>query len=181
MSIGGLRQRLENLAGVSGIHLELTETGLSGIRVTLEDEADEAEVLERIRSLLVTYGLRSPTPVSTLSEPEIVDIRTRSTVTTSIAPDGEGMRVDVSDGEHNVTRVVEATPLAAAQAVAEGRAELSGREPPSVLWVGLDRVGEWRILTVLMRREGQLPTVGASLVTSGWATALDEAVAVASG
>jgi hypothetical protein len=176
MSIGGLRQRLENLEGVAAIHLELAESGLSGIRVSLEREADEAEVLERIRSLLVTYGLRAPTPVSTIIEPVW---REAASIATTIIPEGEGMRVEVSGTSESVVKLVEATPLAAAQAVAEGRARLSGVEVPSVLWIGLDSVGEWRILTVLLRTGEAVPTVGASVVAGGWADALDRAVEAA--
>lgn len=175
MSIGGLRQRLENLEGVAGIHLELAESGLSGIRVSLADGADEASVLERIRSLLVTYGLRTPTPVTAEPEP----IPGESPVTTVIRPEGEGMRVEVTGRGQSLVRVVDASPLAAAQAVAEARAQLAGRPVPQVVWIGLDSVGDWRILTVLMRVEEEEPTVGASVVKSGWAAALDQAVAVA--
>lgn len=175
MSIGGLRQRLENLEGVAGIHLELAESGLSGIRVSLAEGADEATVLERIRSLLVTYGLRTPTPVTT--EPEASP--EEAPVTTVIRPEGEGMRVEVTGGGQSLVRVVDASPLAAAQAVAEARAQLSGRPEPRVLWIGLDSVGDWRILTVLMQVNEDEPTVGASVVKSGWAAALDQAVAVA--
>ncbi|HUO46830.1 MAG TPA: hypothetical protein VM470_08355 [Acidimicrobiia bacterium] len=176
MSIGGLRQRLENLEGVSAIHLELAETGLSGIKVSLDDGADESGVLERIRSLLVTYGLRSPPAVST----EVDLGRTSGTgITTVISPEGEGMRVEVTGRGQSVVKLVDATPMAAAQAVAEGRARLSGHPVPNVLWIGLDSIGGWRILTVLVRVDEATPTVGASLVEGGWAEALDQAVATA--
>ncbi|MGH8929032.1 MAG: hypothetical protein ACRDWH_11815, partial [Acidimicrobiia bacterium] len=85
MTITGLRQRLENLEGVAGIHLDLTETGLSGIRVTLVEGADEAMVLERIRSMLVTYGLRSPGPLETEQAPPKSDA-----TETVITPEGDG-------------------------------------------------------------------------------------------
>ncbi|MGH9894109.1 MAG: hypothetical protein ACREA0_19440, partial [bacterium] len=64
MTIAGLRQRLENLEGVASIQLELAAAGLSGIRVTLSEGAEEAMVLERIRAMLVTYGLRAPEPIT---------------------------------------------------------------------------------------------------------------------
>ncbi len=175
MSIGGLRQRLENLDGVEAIHLELADSGLSGIRVSLAEGAEEEAVLERIRSLLVTYGLRTPTPVATVAEPQ----EESAAVITAIRPEGDGMRVEVSVGGESLVKVVEATPLAAAQAVAEGRAQLGGRPTPRVLWIGLDSIGDWRILTVLMRVDDQVPTVGASVVEGGWAAALDRAVAIA--
>jgi hypothetical protein len=173
MTITGLRQRLENLEGVAAIQLELAETGLSGIRVTLTDGADEATVLERIRSMLVTYGLRSPGPVTAASPAPAAD-----KIKTSIMPEGEGMRVEVSAEGKTVVRLVESSPLAAARAVAEARANLLGQSAPEVLWIGLDAVGDHRILTVLTKA-GDQARVGAAVVDSGWAEALDEAVAKA--
>lgn len=175
MTITGLRQRLENLEGVAGIQLELGETGLSGIRVTLRDGADEAQVLERIRSMLITYGLRSPGPL-TAAQPEPKADRIR----TSITPEGDGMRVEVKLDDKSVVRLVDASPLAAARAVAEGRAILNEQPAPEILWIGLDAVGDYKILTVLAKADDQA-RVGAAVVGSGWAEALDEAVSKAEG
>ena len=180
MTVTGLRQRLENLEGVASIHLELAETGLSGIRVTLIEGADEAHVLERIRSMLVTYGLRSPgrLEADTLkSEPEATKA---NRIETSITPEGDGMRVEVRGEGRSVVRLVDATPLAAAVAVAEGRAILEGKPHPQVLWIGLDIIGDWKILTVLVKSGSEVARVGSAVVISGWAEALDEAVAKAS-
>jgi hypothetical protein len=180
MTVTGLRQRLENLEGVASIHLELAETGLSGIRVTLIEGADEAHVLERIRSMLVTYGLRSPgrLEADTLkSEPEATKA---NRIETSITPEGDGMRVEVRGEGRSVVRLVDATPLAAAVAVAEGRAILEGKPHPQVLWIGLDIIGDWKILTVLVKSGTEVARVGSAVVISGWAEALDEAVAKAS-
>jgi hypothetical protein len=171
MTMSGLRQRLENLEGVAAIHLELAESGLSGIHVSLAEGADEAAVLDRIRSLLVTYGLHGPTPVTASALPPPA-----SGMTTAIFPDGNGMRVEVRAADQVVTKRVEATPLAAAQAVTDGRSELQGRRPPKVLWIGLDALGEWRVLSVLMREDDEVPTVGSAVVARGWADALDRAV-----
>jgi hypothetical protein len=170
MTITGLRQRLENLEGVAGIQLELGETGLSGIRVTLVEGSDEGEVLERIRAMLITYGLRSPGPV-TATTPEGKNDRIRI----AIDPDGDGMRVEVSAGGKSVVRLVDASPLAAARAVAEGRAIINARPAPEILWIGLDAIGDYKILTVLAKA-GEKARVGSSLVDEGWAEALDEAV-----
>jgi hypothetical protein len=175
MSIGGLRQRLENLEGVASIHLELADTGLSGIRVALDEGADESTVLERIRSLLVTYGLRTPTPVSTTPPPH--DLDAGRVISTRISPEGDGMKVEITAEGETVVKLVEATPFAAAQAVAEGRSQLTGRPVPQVLWIGLDAIGDHRILTVLLKGDDDPPTVGSAVVTDGWAEALDQAVA----
>ena len=179
MTVTGLRQRLESLEGVASIHLELAESGLSGIRVTLIDGADESHVLERIRSMLVTYGLRSPGRLqddAQLASPEPTKVDQIETV---ITPEGDGMRVEVRGDGKSVVRLVDATPLSAAVAVAEGRAILQGRPAPQVVWIGLDVIGDWKILTVLMRDNTEAARVGSSVVTSGWAEALDEAVSKA--
>ena len=179
MSVTGLRQRLENLDGVASIHLELAETGLSGIRVTLVEGADEAEVLEKIRSMLVTYGLRTPPrPKPATEEPG--HEAPPDHIETLITPEGDGMRVEIRAEGKSVVRLVDATPMDAAVAVAEGRAILEGRSAPQVLWIGLDTIGEWKILTVLVKDEGQVARVGSAVVTKGWAQALDRAVTNAS-
>lgn len=172
MTITGLRQRLENLDGVAAIQLELAESGLSGIRVTLAEGADETMVLERIRSMLVTYGLRSPDPI-TNARP---DPARSGEIETSITPDGEELRVEVRARGERVVQVVEATPLAAAQAVAAGRAKLTGHPEPEVIWIGLDVIGKWKILTILAEVEDDRVGVGSAVVDSGWANALDRAV-----
>lgn len=180
MTVTGLRQRLENLEGVASIHLELAETGLSGIRVTLIEGADEAHVLEKIRSMLVTYGLRSPGRLEAETPQANPDVPTKDQIETHITPEGDGMRVEVRGEGRSVVRLVDATPLAAAVAVAEGRAILEGKPAPQVLWIGLDIIGDWKILTVLIKDEGEAARVGSAVVVSGWAEALDEAVARAS-
>jgi hypothetical protein len=180
MTVTGLRQRLENLEGVASIHLELAETGLSGIRVTLMEGADEAHVLEKIRSMLVTYGLRSPGRLEADTLKSVTEAAKTDHIETSITPEGDGMRVEVRGEGRSVVRLVDATPLAAAVAVAEGRAILEGKSTPQVLWIGLDIIGDWKILTVLVKSDGETARVGSAVVISGWAEALDEAVAKAS-
>lgn len=173
MTITGLRQRLEGVDGVRGIELELGEDGLSGIKVKLSEGADEAIVLERVRSLLVTYGFRHTQPPA--PEPAAPNFRAAATWTRLQADKG-GMLVEVGRGDNSVTRVVDADPVAAAQAVVSARCELDGLDEPKVLWMGLDRIGEWRVLTVLLRFDDEPPTAGSAVVVSGWADALGEAV-----
>ncbi|HEY7704824.1 MAG TPA: hypothetical protein VID03_08370 [Acidimicrobiia bacterium] len=173
MTITGLRQRLEGVDGVQGIELELGEGGLSGIKVKLSDGADEGVVLERVRSLLVTYGFRHSQPQP--PEPAPTNFRAAATWTRLQADKG-GMLVEVGRGEQVVSRVVEADPVAAAQGVVSARCELDGLDEPQMLWMGLDRIGEWRVLTVLLRFDDEPPSAGCAVVVSGWADALGEAV-----
>jgi hypothetical protein len=129
--------------------------------------------------MLVTYGLRSPGRLqddAPLVAPEATNL---DQIETIITPEGDGMRVEVRGDGKSVVRLVDATPLAAAVAVADGRAILQGRPAPHVLWIGLDVIGDWKILTVLVKDNSDTAKVGSSVVASGWAEALDEAVAKA--
>jgi hypothetical protein len=47
------------------------------------------------------------------------------------------------------------------------------------MWIGLDQIGSWRILTVLASIGDETVSAGSAVVTSGWADALDRAVAAA--
>jgi hypothetical protein len=173
MTVSGLRHRLESLEGVASIELELGDEGLAGIRVTLTEGADEAELLESIRSLLVAYGVRSePQPADGAS----IKAADMGETITTIEPEGDLLRIQVGRGGRRASRTVPPEPLAAAQAVADARAELEGRLPARVLWMGLDRIGAWRVLTVLSGREGAEPEVGAAVVSKGWEEAVGKAV-----
>ncbi|MFV1961987.1 MAG: hypothetical protein ACC658_09140, partial [Acidimicrobiia bacterium] len=56
-----LASRLQDIPGVASVAVDLTDSG-GGINVRLEAGADEAVVMERLRALLVAYGVRSPNP-----------------------------------------------------------------------------------------------------------------------
>lgn len=58
--MNGLKSRLESIPGVESIELELSDTGLEGITVRLTEGADELQVLDGVRRLLVAYGTGSP-------------------------------------------------------------------------------------------------------------------------
>lgn len=177
MTVTGLRQRLEAIPGVSSIQLELGDSGLTGIRVTLAEGADEAMVLDRIRAMLVTYGLKAPESVT----PGFSRVFAADELVTEIEEAGELLRVEVkADGDAVVT-LVDPTPLAAARAVGKARAQLTGATNVEVMWIGLDQIGNWRILTVLASVGDEQVNAGSAVVTSGWADALDRAVAAAIG
>ena len=57
----GLTSRLEEIPGVASVTVDLTEEG-GGINIRLLPGADEAGVMERLRTILVAYGVRSPRP-----------------------------------------------------------------------------------------------------------------------
>jgi hypothetical protein len=58
----GLEDRLRTVEGVASIRVELGEEGVDAIKVEVVPGADEAGVLEEIRKVLVSYGLRSRRP-----------------------------------------------------------------------------------------------------------------------
>ncbi|MDH4307825.1 MAG: hypothetical protein OEX04_10120 [Acidimicrobiia bacterium] len=58
----GLEDRLRSVDGVASIRVELSDDGVDAIKVEVTPGADEAGVLEEIRQVLVTYGLRSRRP-----------------------------------------------------------------------------------------------------------------------
>lgn len=176
MTIAGLRQRLENLEGVASIQLELADTGLSGIRVTLSEGADEAMVLERIRAMLVTYGLRAPDQM-TGSRPEAED---PSDLVAVLSPEGDRLRVEVRGQGETVSAIVDPSPLSAARAVAAARAQLRGQPAPEVMWIGLDQIGAFSVLTILTAQPDEKVSVGSVVVEGDWAQALNRALAAAS-
>ena len=176
MTIAGLRQRLENLEGVASIQLELADTGLSGIRVTLSEGADEAMVLERIRAMLVTYGLRAPDQVMG-HRPEMEE---ESDLVVVLSQEGDRMRVEVKGHGESVSAIVDPSPLSAARAVAAARAQLRGEPAPEVMWIGLDQIGAFSVLTVLAARADEKVSAGSVVVEGDWAQALNRALSAAS-
>jgi len=54
-----LVNRIQDIPGVAAVSLDLEDPEAGGINVRLEPDADEMEVLERVRGLLVAYGVRS--------------------------------------------------------------------------------------------------------------------------
>jgi hypothetical protein len=176
VTIAGLRQRLENLEGVASIQLELADTGLSGIRVTLSEGADEAMVLERIRAMLVTYGLRAPEQV-TGSRGDAEDAADPVAV---LSQEGDRLRVEVRGQGETVSAIVDPSPLSAARAVAAARAQLRGEPAPEVMWIGLDQIGAFSVLTILTAQPDDKVSVGSVVVEGDWAQALNRALAAAS-
>lgn len=174
MTIGGLRQRLAGIDGVADIQLDLTDEGLSGIRVTLQEGAEEAMVLERIRAMLVTYGLRPPDQVK-----QVEPVKETTDVIAVLGQEGDRMRVEVRGRGETIVSVVDPSPLNAARAVASARAQITGSATREVIWIGLDQIGGYRILTVLTALDASV-VAGAAVVESDWADALNQALAAAS-
>lgn len=167
-----LAARLQDIPGVDSVAVDLTDSG-GGINVRLEPGADETLVMEKLRSLLVAYGVRSPSP------PQLRPPRSETYpsdndlgVDVVITPISGGARVEVAATNVRSFRVVAATPSAIAQGLADAWCQVIGRIPVEVVDVG---VGDDGTLTVLMSN-GVIQSKGSASVDAGWEDALTRAV-----
>jgi hypothetical protein len=64
--------------------------------------------------------------------------------------------------------------------VAAARAQLLGQSAPEVMWIGLDQIGAFSVLTVLAARTDEKVSAGAAVVEGDWGQALSRALAAAS-
>lgn len=214
--MNGLRSRLESLAGVDSIELELGEEGLEGITIRLEEGADEMSVLDGVRRLLVAYGTKSPkvltaatarpSPSPPLATHEVLDldeqpseivtgppvtvVSSGETSAAMVSPEGERIELAVTPagdrstaqvvytrGSRSVRRQVPSSARAIVQAVIDAAAELSGRDPISVIGMNLSAIEGVRVLTVIAGNHGTAPRVSTvSVAESNWPAALLEVV-----
>lgn len=186
----GLENRLRNVVGVERIVVELDDQGLSAIRVSIDAGSDEAQVLEGIRSILGTYGLRgggrrpSITELPDLTPADLVpDLMVaverlvhEQRPEISIRPDGLGnlalvlTRGDVAVEEHS-----DATPAGVTRAMAVAVAKLEGLAPPDRISLLVDLIDGARVLTTLAK-QGDRMAAGAAVASTSPAAALYDAV-----
>lgn len=176
----GLVGRLEDIPGVASVTVDLTDEG-GGISIKLEPGADEAEVMERLRTVLINYGVRSARP-ETVEEafpeapegpPELRGVG----VTVRVVPLDKGARVEVEGKNVRSFRVVAANPNSIAQGIADAWCRVVGKVPVEVMSVS---VGDDGRITVVAR-DGELERTGVSTVSLGWERALTLAVGRAIG
>ena len=175
MSTVGLAARLQEIPGVADATVDLTDSG-GGINLRLDPGADEATVMERLRSLLVAYGVRSPGPPQINKEREPVDVAPRDHgIDVKITPIQSGARVEVATKNIKSFRVVAATPSAIAQGVSDAWCQVVGRVPVEVVSAKLSDDG---VLSVTLSN-GVDQTAGAANVSTGFEEALSHAVGIA--
>lgn len=183
-----LTARLQDIPGVAQVVVDLDETS-GGIHVKLQPGADEDAVLEKMRGLLVAYGLRpregrSDTvgrqqPQETAPE-AVFESSTGPAddddlgVDVTITPIVGGARVEVAGEKVRSFRVVKPTPLAIVHGVAEAWCQVVGRAPFNVTGVTLDD-GD----LVVSVRDGEVETTGRAAVSEGWSDAIPRAVGLA--
>jgi len=173
--MSSLTMRLEEIPGVATVSVDLTDSG-GGINIRLEPDADEAVVMERLRSLLVAYGVRPPSPAN-MSVDELN--RTQGDplggVVVDITPINGGARVEVATTNVKSFRVVAAAPAAIAQGLTDAWCQVIGRIPVEVVNVSVADDG---VLTVEIS-SGETKARGSANVDLGWEDALARAVGMA--
>lgn len=200
----GLEDRLRKVAGVTDIVVELGDEGLRGIRVRLTEGAQEGDVLEEIRRILVAYGFkatgrrgRGPVPIPSLElglepDPEPAKapeppaptadvppepaVERRSMPRSVIMPVNGRLVARVTDGYRTVEATAEATPLGASEAMIRATAEWRGSRIPSRIAVDRLDIDDADVVILVARRDESVVSA-ASVVSGDLAGALAEASA----
>lgn len=178
-----LTARLQDIPGVAQVVVDLDESS-GGIHVRLQPGADEDAVLEKMRALLVAYGLRpreeeglglgreaQPSP-KTEAAPDAGGLGVEVTITPIVG----GARIEVATEKVRSFRVVKPTPTGVAQGLADAWCQVVGRIPFEITRVAIEE-GDL-VVTV---REGEEETDGRAPISDGWASAVTHAVGRAGG
>jgi len=172
-----LVNRIQDIPGVAAVSLDLEDPEAGGINVRLEPDADEMEVLERVRGLLVAYGVRSQGyPTLRVGRTRITGDR-RLGVDVRITPIKGGARVEVVGNTVRSFRVVPPEPTVIAQGLADAWCQVLGRAPVEISRVSVtdDKTLEVVALDAPIERTGEAE------LTDGWTQALALAVGEAIG
>ena len=171
-----LVERLQDIPGVASVSLDIDEID-SGIKVKLDDDANEAEVLEAVRSLLAAYGVRAPEPSDLEIGNRQAQTRAALGVDVRITPVQGGARVEVIGTAVRSFRLVPSTPTAIAQGLTEAWSQVLGRVPLEVTRVTLSEDGDLGVVAT----DGTTETEGHADIVDGWTFALPLAVGRAIG
>jgi hypothetical protein len=171
-----LVERLQDIPGVASVSLNLEDLE-SGIKVRLDDTADEAEVLEAVRGLLVAYGVRSLEHPTLEIGNRLSQARAALGVDVRISPVQGGARVEVIGTAVRSFRLVPSTPMAIAQGLSDAWCQVLGRIPLEIIRVTLSDDGAlWVVAT-----DGTQERTGRADIVDGWTMALPLAVGRAIG
>lgn len=166
-----LASRLGDIPGVASVAVDLDGFG-RGIDVRLEPGADEAAVMERLRTLLAAYGVRRDRQ-PTMSNGRANGIARDDGIEVSITPINSGARVEVATSTVKSFRIVAADPGSVAQGLADAWCQVIGRVPVEIVQVFIDARGQ----LVVTASDGDHETRGTSEIAHGWVDALTGAVA----
>lgn len=172
-----LVSRLQEIPGIASVAVDLTDSG-GGINVRLEPGADEIAVMERLRSVLVAYGVRSADPKVSLGRSRRTEAASEGLgVDVAITPLKTGARIEVATKSVKSFRVVPANPAAIAQGLSDAWCQVIGKIPVEITKISL---GDTGLLTVTAF-DGSKETSGTADVAEGWEHALTIAVGQALG
>ena len=166
-----LASRLGDIPGVASVVVDLDGFG-RGIDVRLEPDADEAEVMERLRALLAAYGVRRDRQPA-MSFGRASDHLSDLGVEVSITPINGGARIEVATATVKSFRIVAATPLSIAQGMADAWCQVIGRVPIEIVGISVD--DQDRLMVHASSDESE--TEGTADIGDGWVAALTVAVA----
>jgi hypothetical protein len=171
-----LLARLEDIPGVDSVALDLDDIE-SGIKVKLGEDADEGEVLDKVRELLVAYGVRSHDhPTLQIGQSRFGRLGVDIGVAVEVTPIKGGARVEVVGESVRSSRVVSATPDAIAQGLSDAWCQVLGRIPIEITKVSQDATSLKVTVT-----DGNRERVGSGDLGYGWTYALATAVGKAIG
>jgi len=166
-----LVERLQDIPGVESVSLDIEELE-SGIKVKLDEDADEAQVLESVRALLVAYGVRSLEHPNLEIGNRLSQARAALGVDVRISQVKGGARVEVIGTAVRSFRLVPSTPMAIAQGMSDSWCQVLGRIPLEISRVTLSDDGT---LTVVAT-DGTQERTGHADIVDGWTMALPLAV-----
>jgi hypothetical protein len=162
---------------VASVALDLDDVE-SGIKVKLDDDANEAEVLERVRELLIAYGVRSHDhPTLQIGQSRFGRMGVDIGVAVEVSPVKGGARVEVIGQSIRSVRVVPSTPTAIAQGMSDAWCQVVGKIPVEITKVA--RTGDESLRVVAT--DGNNERDGTGDLTYGWIYALAQAVGKAIG
>ena len=173
-----LAGRIQDLAGVASVVVDLNDPDSAEIRLKFASDADEAAVIDRVRSLLAAYGVRSrPDLHLRVGRDRSGSERRQLGVDVRITPIKGGARIEVIGRAVRSFRIVPSNALAIAQGVADAWCQVEGRIPVEIVEVSMGSNGEPTVIV----SNGTTNTEGRAGVSRGWANAIAEAVGTAIG
>ena len=173
----GLEERLKTVEGVTSIKVELGDEGVDAIKVEVAQGADEADVLEEIRQVLVSYGLRSRRPgwrlgsrraspaiIADTSEDDVDGVDVDGVFTAFDSPEpprvsvgqgGDGLVISVTQGDRSAEATSDISPIGAAEAMARVVSEFHGFAKPERVAVVMHELDGERVVTLMLRSGGR--------------------------
>ncbi len=173
---GKLLERLQDIPGVAAVSFDLDDVE-SGINVRLEPDANEVEVLERVKALLVAYGVRSHDDPDLRVGGSRLQPAGPLGVEVRITPIKGGARVEVIGKAIRSFRVVMPDPMSVAQGLADAWCQVIGKPPFEITRAKVRDDGVIEVAAV----DGDFERVGRADTSQGWEPALGLAVGKAMG